>query len=78
MLQPEKKLSNRMSQHFLSRSKSGNGFVPPLINIHSSNSAAVQRMEAAKKKIFRIAEDNEKQGRKWNGSLDLPLFVASG
>ena len=53
-----------------------NGFVPPIIYAHSSNSSAVERMKAAIEKINRYAAKNREDGRAWNGSFDLPAAYA--
>ena len=48
-----------------------NALVPPVIESHTENLMARQKMEAAKKRIHRLAKENEEQGRKWNGSVEL-------
>jgi len=53
-----------------------NGFVPPILHAHSSNSSAVERMKAAIDKIKRYAAKNREDGRAWNGSFDLPTPYA--
>ena len=49
-----------------------NGFVPPVIHVHSDNSAGIQRMVDAVEAIKTRTKANRTQGREWNGSFDLP------